>query len=248
MFFSIIKKFRSGMYFAVVAALLTVALSICVLSSAFLLNEDVVDAIAPAFSGAQGRIVVIDAGHGGEDCGAIGINGKYEKDLNLEMSRILGGYLQKAGYAVVYTRTEDKMLYTEDQNIKGFRKIYDLKNRVAMANDFPDAIFVSLHMNSFAEEKYSGLQVYYSLLNEKSALLAESIQEEVRARTQPQNSRRIKEGGGIYVMENIESVGVLVECGFLSNATECEKLSEKEYQKELCFAILCGIINYSEDS
>jgi N-acetylmuramoyl-L-alanine amidase len=234
------------MYFAVVAALLTVALSICVLSSAFLLNEDVVDAIAPAFSGAQGRIVVIDAGHGGEDCGAIGINGKYEKDLNLEMSRILGGYLQKAGYAVVYTRTEDKMLYTEDQNIKGFRKIYDLKNRVAMANDFPDAIFVSLHMNSFAEEKYSGLQVYYSVGNEESYSLASAVQNRVISDVQPNNNRRVKEGKNIYLMEKLRCTSVLIECGFLTNPEESRLLCEKEYQKILSFSIVCGIIEYIE--
>ena len=192
------------------------------------------------------KIVIIDPGHGGVDAGATGVSGVYEKDLNLEIAFTLGELLKEKGYTVVYTRTTDKLLYREEENIKGMRKFYDLKNRCAVAEGYEDAIFISIHMNSFGASKYSGLQVYYSNNNDKSRLLADKIQSSVRANLQPTNNRQIKNGKDIYILDNCKALSVLVECGFLSNPEECEKLSQKEYQKELCFSILCGIIDYNE--
>lgn len=191
-----------------------------------------------------GKVIIIDAGHGGEDPGAVGINGVYEKDLNLEISMILGEMLKEKGYTVLYTRTEDKMLYTPEENIKGMRKISDLKNRCLIANSYEDAIMVSIHMNTYGSSKYSGLQVYYRDGDSQSQELANSIQGSVRETLQPENNRNIKDGKNLYVLENCQGTAVLIECGFLSNKAESEKLSEKEYQKQLSFSILCGIINY----
>ena len=193
------------------------------------------------------KIIVLDAGHGGEDPGAIGVTGVYEKDLNLQLVLQIGNILEEKGYIVVYTRTEDKLLYNEDQNIKGIRKISDLKNRCEAANKYPDSIFVSIHMNSFGEGKYSGLQVYYSPEDDDSRLLADKIQSSVKDSLQKENNRTIKQGDGMYLLENTEPTAVLIECGFLTNKTECEKLSQKEYQKELSFSIVCGIIEYVEE-
>ena len=191
-----------------------------------------------------GRVIIIDAGHGGEDPGAIGINGIYEKDLNLELSMILGEMLIEKGYTVLYTRTEDKMLYTPEENIKGMRKISDLKNRCIIANSYDDAIMISIHMNTYGSSKYSGLQVYYQNDNPESQDLAKSVQSSVREMLQPENKRSVKDGNNIFILENCKNTSVLIECGFLSNKAESEKLSEKEYQKQLSFSILCGIINY----
>ena len=188
--------------------------------------------------------IILDAGHGGEDAGATGVNGALEKDLNLSMSKILGEMLIDKGFAVIYTRSEDKMLYAEFENIKGLRKISDLKNRCKVAKNYPNALFVSIHMNTFGDSQYSGLQVYYSENNQDSQALAEAIQSNVRKEVQPSNNRKIKPGKSIYVLENVENTAVLIECGFLSNTEEAEKLSEKEYQKLLSFSIICGIIEY----
>lgn len=193
---------------------------------------------------AEEMLVIIDAGHGGEDVGATGVNGVYEKDLNLSLAFILGEMLTEKGFAVVYTRNEDKMLYKDSENIKGIRKISDLKNRCKIAKNYPNAIFVSIHMNTFADGRYSGLQVYYSTQNSESEVLANAIQTSVKKEMQPDNNRKIKAGKDIYVLENINNVAVLVECGFLSNPEEAKKLSEKEYQKMLSFSIICGIIEY----
>ena len=166
--------------------------------------------------------------------------------MNLAIAKELGALLEAEGYAVVYTRTQDKLLYMESENIKGIRKISDLKNRCKIAKEYPNALFVSIHMNSFSNAKYSGLQVYYSEKNEDSKILASSIQASVKSDLQTGNNRVIKPGKDIYVLENVDNTAVLVECGFLTNVKECEKLSEKEYQKQLSLAIVCGIIEYEE--
>ena len=192
------------------------------------------------------KIIVIDAGHGGEDSGAIGVNGVLEKDINLKMALEIGRTFEEKGYIVVYTRTDDRLLYTEEQNIKGIRKINDLKNRCKFAERYPKSIFISIHMNSFGSAKYSGLQVYYSEKNEESRVLADTIQNKVAEELQKENKRVTKPGKDMYILENIDNTAVLIECGFLTNKEECEKLSQKEYQKELSFSIVCAIIEYIE--
>ena len=199
-----------------------------------------------AISECSRSIIVIDAGHGGEDSGAVSASGILEKDVNLLIAKEIGRLLTEKGFSVVYTRTEDKLLYSEEQNVKGLRKINDLKNRCSIANAYPDSIFISIHCNSFSMPKYSGLQVYYSYL-EESRSLANTIQERVRADIQPDNNRRVKEGDNIYLMENVITTAVLIECGFLSNEEESKRLWEKEYQNRLSFSIVCGIIEYIEN-
>ena len=194
------------------------------------------------------KTVVIDPGHGGEDCGAIGCTGAFEKDLNLEISMIIGEMLREKGFNVVYTRTDDRMLYLPEENIKGMRKLSDLKSRVRISDENPGAIFVSIHMNSFGEAKYSGLQVYAKDKSGDSEALAEAIRRAVVSTCEPENKRAVKRGDKIYVLEKNTNTSVLIECGFLSNEAECERLSQKEFQKELSFSIVCGIIKYMEEN
>ena len=193
---------------------------------------------------ASGACVILDAGHGGEDGGAVGCNGVLEKDLNLSVAFGLAARLREAGVEVILTRAEDALLYGEAGNIKGHRKENDLKNRLAIAEKHPDALFVSIHMNSFSVPKYSGLQVYYAG-TEGSCALATCIQRAVRDRLQPENKRSVHAAGSsIYLLDHAVGRAVLVECGFLSNPEECVKLSQKDYQSELCFSIFCGIMEY----
>ncbi len=194
-----------------------------------------------------GPTVVIDAGHGGEDGGASGVNGVLEKDLNLTIAMMMKEMLEEKGYTVLLTRTEDKLLYTEAQNIYGQRKVYDLKNRLDMACAAESPLLISIHMNTFSQAKYSGLQVYYSQNHEGSRQLAALIQSGVRRDLQPYNNRQIKAAGSsIYLLNRAPMPAVLVECGFLSNPDECQKLSEKEYQRQLSFSMVCAMIEYIE--
>lgn len=227
---------------AVLSAFVLITLVFSVVSASLKENEEIEKVNADEVS----QIIIIDPGHGGVDVGAIGVDGVYEKDLNLQIAFTLGEMLRERGFTVVYTRTTDRMLYREEENIKGMRKLYDLKNRCKVAEGYEGAIFVSIHMNSFGASKYSGLQVYYSNNDKSSQALAGKIQSAVKEKLQPENNRQIKNGKDIYILDNCEALSVLIECGFLSNPEECENLSKKEYQKELCFSIVCGIIDYNE--
>lgn len=191
-------------------------------------------------------LIILDAGHGGEDGGAVGVNGVCEKDINLAVVNELASLLRKAGVDVILTRTEDKLLYGEDEDIYGQRKKSDLKNRLAVATEHPDAIFVSIHMNTFSVAKYSGLQVYYAS-TEGSRELAHAVQNAVRKDVQPTNHRvPHTASSAIYLLHNAVGTSILVECGFLSNPEECALLSQKDYQSRLCFSIFCGMMEYIE--
>ena len=203
---------------------------------------------AEVMADAASPVVVIDAGHGGEDVGAIGVNGSYEKDLNLSYAFTLGEMLANEGYIVFYTRTEDRLLYTEAQNVKGMRKIYDLKNRAIFTNEKNPFSLISIHMNYYSVEKYHGFEVYYSSANSASQRLAYDIAHEVKGSVEGVGDRTPKASEDLYLLSNVSCPSVLIECGFLSNSTECERLCEKEYEKRLCFAIVCGMIKYENSA
>lgn len=191
--------------------------------------------------------VVIDAGHGGEDGGAVGVDGVLEKDLNLSLATMLGQMLIEAGVRVVYTRTEDKLLYTEEQNIRGQRKVWDLKNRLLIAEKEENPIFVSIHMNKYPSAGVSGLQTYFGG-EEKSRMLALALQSKVQADFPTMKRRTPKAAGdSIYLLAHASCPAVLVECGFLSNPEECEKLSQKDYQRQLSFSLFCAMMEYIEN-
>ena len=190
-------------------------------------------------------VVIIDAGHGGEDGGAIGTNGVYEKDLNLKISLELEELFRSKQIPTRLTRTEDTLLYDKSTDYEGHKKALDMEARVAIANEYENAIFVSIHMNSFTQEKYSGLQVYYSENSPYSAVLAKEIQDMTSTNLQPSNNRKIKpSNNGIYLLDNIYHPSILIECGFLSNEEECNLLCNEEYQKRLSLIIFSAIMKY----
>ena len=191
--------------------------------------------------------VIIDAGHGGEDGGAIGVDKKtLEKDVNLSVSMYLGSLLESDGVNVIYTRTEDVLLYDRNVDYDGRKKSLDLRARLDIAEQNPGAVFVSVHMNSFGDPKYSGMQVYYSDSAEDGRILAETLQKMARFLS-PTNERMIKKANSsIYLLDRAPGTAVLVECGFLSNYEECSLLSTEDYQKKVAFAIYRGIMDYKD--
>ncbi len=189
--------------------------------------------------------VILDAGHGGEDGGAVGEGGIYEKDLNLDITLRLEALLKQNGITVVCTRTEDILLYDRNVDFKGRKKLLDLAARLKISRETPNSIFVSIHQNSFSQAKYSGLQVYYSPNHPSSALLAQTIQSTVRNRLQPQNSRLIKAASSnIYLMDRITTPAVLVECGFLSNEQDRTALSDENYRAQLAEVLALAITDF----
>ena len=192
----------------------------------------------------SGKIVVLDAGHGGEDGGAIGGNGTVEKNVNLSIMLKLQQLLEQSGCTVITTRTEDISLHNSGDEKVGNRKISDLDNRKKMPEEYGADIFVSVHMNTFPDSKYSGAQVFYAE-KEGSKELAENIRAELKAHVNGENNRETKDAdGNIYILDGAKVPSVVVECGFLSNSEEEAKLVSEEYQQKLAFAMYCGIIKY----
>ena len=184
--------------------------------------------------------VIIDPGHGGADPGALSPSGTAEKDLNLRVAKALGAFLEEAGVRVLYTRTDDVMLTYPDSSTK---KQGDLMGRVGIAQANPDALFVSIHMNTLPQEQYSGLQVFYARDNTGGRVLAQTLQNLVREHLQPDNRREVKAAGSsIFVLDRIENTAVLVECGFLSNRDEAALLSDETYQNKLGYVLSRGVL------
>ena len=188
-------------------------------------------------------IIVIDAGHGGEDGGTIGKSGVLEKDLNLAIALLLDEQLRACGVRTVMTRTEDILLYDPTSDYRGQKKVQDLASRRRIAEEQKNAVFVSIHMNAFPQEKYSGLQVYYSKNSPDSLRLAEAIREQICASLQASNHRAAKPAGSeIYLLDRLSCPAVLVECGFLSNTAECKRLEDTAYQKQLALCLCTSIL------
>ena len=190
------------------------------------------------------RMIVIDAGHGGKDGGAVSVTGTFEKHLNLDISLSIRETLHVLGYEVIMTRETDVELTHPDG---GTRKMQDLRGRLEIAEDNKHAVFVSIHMNKFSASKYCGLQVYYSPNNNSSINLAGAVQNAVRSSLQPDNDRKIKMAdSSIFLLQKITSPAILVECGFLSNENEAELLDTPEYRIKLSTVITTAIINSFE--
>lgn len=188
------------------------------------------------------RTVILDAGHGGSDGGTVGVNGALEKDLNLLYVQTLADLFRGAGVNVILTRTEDELVLLPGEENAAGKKKKDLANRLAVARANPDALFVSIHMNSYPSAKVSGLQVWCAK-DEESRAVAGRIQKNVKANLQPDNNREVKEAtSAIYLLHNATTPSVLVECGFLSSPEEAGKLCREDYRKELCFSIFCAIM------
>lgn len=186
-------------------------------------------------------LIILDAGHGGEDGGASGTNGVVEKDLNLSVTRALAALLRLAGYEVLESRTEDKLLYDEGTK-KGHKKQGDLKNRLALTEQYPDSVFISIHMNTFPDASCSGTQIWYSQNHKESLAWANAVQQSVRQHLQPNNNRKTKAAtSNIYILRHAKTPAILIECGFISTPAECEKLCDSRYQQELVLALFAAI-------
>ena len=189
-------------------------------------------------------IVVIDAGHGGEDGGAISVTGARESMLNLEISQRLNDLLHFLGVHTQMIRTEDISVYTEGDTIAQ-KKVSDIHNRVKAVEQTPHALLVSIHQNQFSESQYRGAQVFYA---QGSQELAELLQSDLAAQVDPRNHRQCKQAQGIYLLEHISCPAVLIECGFLSNPAEEALLRDASYQKKLVSAIACTLASYLEET
>lgn len=191
--------------------------------------------------------IVLDAGHGGMDGGCSTSDGVPEKGINLNIAKEVKELLELQGYNVVLTRETDTSIH--DKGVEGIRsqKESDMKNRLDIFNEHNNAICISIHQNNFTDPYYSGAQMFYSENNPESETLARIMQENFVRNIQPDNSREIKLcGKELYLCYFSENPTVMVECGFLSNPDEAEKLKNPMYQKEVAFTIFSGINEFIE--
>lgn len=189
-------------------------------------------------------IILIDPGHGGMDGGAETKDGISEKNINLKISSKLRDELKKDGYTVLMTRECDKGLYTEGGRIRK-KKIEDLSNRVKMKEDTKCNLFISIHLNMFPQSKYYGAQVWYSK-NKESKKLAKILQDNLINDLDTSNKRHEKAAFNLYkiLRENDDMPSVIVECGFLSNYDEKEKLQSDDYQCKISKSLAKSINEY----
>lgn len=183
--------------------------------------------------------VVIDAGHGGIDGGATSCTGILESAVNLEIALRLNDLLHLLGYDTVMIRTTDTSIYTEGSTIAA-QKVSDLKERVRIVNSTENAILISIHQNTFSDSRYGGAQVFYAA-TQGSQELAGILQEGLVSAVNPGSVRKSQKADSVYLMQNIDCTGVLVECGFLSNPEEEAKLRSAEYQQKLCCVIASSL-------
>lgn len=179
--------------------------------------------------------VVIDAGHGGVDGGATSCTGVLESKFNLDIALRLNDMMHFLGYKTLMIRTTDISVYTEGETIAA-KKVSDLKNRVKTVNGTENALLVSIHQNTFSDQRYSGAQVFYGK-DAQGRGLADSLQSALIEHLDPDSHRKSKPSDGIYLMQNIEKPGILIECGFLTNPEEEAKLRSKDYQQHLVCVI-----------
>lgn len=190
-------------------------------------------------------VIIIDAGHGGEDGGAVADDGTVEKNLNLQIALKLNDILSIMGYKTHLVRTTDTAIHSSGDTIRQ-RKISDIKNRYAIMNQYTNCLYISIHQNKFSDKSVCGAQTFYSPNNNESKFLADFIQKSISNHLQTDNNRVIKKSGtNIYLLHNATRPTVMVECGFISNDEELANLKSNKYQGKMAISIAFGIINYN---
>ncbi|MDD2233306.1 MAG: N-acetylmuramoyl-L-alanine amidase [Desulfitobacteriaceae bacterium] len=190
-------------------------------------------------------VVMLDAGHGGYDPGAIAEQDIYEKEINLQIAKKTRDFLVPSGIAVILTREEDEDYVPEGVTGRKTKKQIDLNYRISMATGAKADIFVSIHVNSTVAGKKSGAETFYYFGSEESKNLAVNIQQEL-IKISGMN-RRIAKPGDFYIIKNTSMPAVIVEVGYLSNINEREKLRQTWYQDQVARAIAKGIADFFQN-
>lgn len=183
------------------------------------------------------QVIVIDAGHGGSDPGKVGVNQILEKDINLKIAEKVKEGLEKKGFEVIMTREKDEML---GNTLTSNKKVSDMQKRVSIINKEKPELAISIHQNSYSDASVSGAQTFYYAGSEKGGQFAQVIQEKLWE-IEDNKKRNPKENDSYYLLKHVESPMIIIECGFLSNPDEANRLVTEEYQDKISNAIVNGI-------
>lgn len=192
----------------------------------------------------NGKVIVIDPGHGGDDPGKVGVSGVKEKDVNLAISKCLKDALENNGFDVVLTRDKDEILNEGGK----FSKVGDLNKRCSIINNTyqinSNCIMISIHQNSFTSESVKGAQSFFYEKSENSKKLGTILQNHLNKNINTEKEKAAKPNNSYYMLINSKCPGIIIECGFLSNKSEEFSLSKAEYQKKMAEIICAGIKEY----
>ena len=205
-----------------------------------MLGSDAVTTIAEALPPDREVVFIIDAGHGGEDGGAVSCTGVKESIINLQIALRLDDLMHLLGRETKMIRTEDVSVHTSGATVAA-RKASDLRQRAKIVNETKNAILVSIHQNFITQSQYCGAQMFYNS-HDDAKQLAQQLQNSFVTTLNPGSNRQIKAVDGIFLMEHIDRPGVLVECGFLSNPQEEAKLRDDAYQKKIACVIASALV------
>lgn len=228
--------------FSIIFAIVFFSLSIFISSKK--ISQNFISAFSEKELSYSEHTVILDAGHGGEDSGAIAVDGTYEKDINLQICKRLALIFELLGIKYIEIRTEDISVGDTSLDTIRKRKVSDINKRYEIINNTPDSILLSIHQNNFPVEKYNGVQVFYALA-ETSDILADFIQQSVVNNLQSDNNRKIKQcDNSVFLLNKAKVPSVMVECGFISNNFELSQLKSDSYQLQISYFITKGLINY----
>lgn len=235
----IINKKR--IMFLLIAVLLPIGIFVTRTASSNQKNRDILATMATPVTS---RTIVVDAGHGGEDGGAVASDGTSEADINLKIALKLQALLEQSGASVVLTRSDENAIYDLNKKTLRAKKNSDIKNRVKIGNNSSADIFVSIHLNKIAQSQYDGWQTFFKEGSEDGKKLATCIQNNLNEAIQRENKRVPLKISNIYIIKHVEIPTSIVECGFLSNPEEEKILKTDEYQNKLAWGIYNGIMDY----
>lgn len=226
----------------ILASVLAIIVCVLAVSAHYIFNNPVVDA---SVATKEDIVVIIDAGHGGIDSGTLSADGTLEKDINLKIALNLNEFLQSMGIKTLLTRDSDVSIHNDSAVTIREKKVSDIHNRLNLVESTDNSVLVSIHQNYFTQSKYNGAQVFYSKNNPNSEIIAQIIQQNIADNLQKDNSREIKQSGSeIYLLHKTTAPAVMVECGFLSNPDESEKLQDEKYQQKIAFLIAISLSDY----
>ncbi len=198
------------------------------------------------FTGGRGKapILVIDAGHGGEDGGAVSLSGITESTINLDIALKMAALADLTGIKYVMTRESEKIEYPDSAKSTAKRKVYDQQQRAALINKTQNAILISIHQNIFGHASVNGPQAFYAK-SDGSDALAKLIQSGMN-NTLCAGSRRVAApiAQNIYLFKNITCPAALAECGFLSNPKESQLLSTDNYKLKISVVLMSAYLQF----
>lgn len=210
---------------------------VCTLSISTIGND--LDEISVTYS--DNINLVIDAGHGGIDAGAIGTDNSLEKEINLSIALKLYDFAMVSGISSFLVRDGDYLCYDENDDTSRS----DLYNRLDTVNQVPNSTLISIHQNHFSDEKENGMQIWYSPNNNESRVLADKILTITKDYLQKDNKRENKKSDdSYYLLYKAKVPSVMVECGFMSNNEENKQLQDNSYQNKLAYSIMLGFSEY----